>query len=74
MIQWRRFRSRSLTRWWDKDFTYLGQQRSVWMVEPWWRWARRLAFEIAAHLRRHPDRRPAHVTVDEVAPREVRHG
>jgi hypothetical protein len=74
MIHWRRYRTHALVRLWDKDFTLIGTQRVNERVEPWWRWARRLAADVAATLRRRRDRRPAHVTVDEPEPRRVHDG
>ncbi len=50
-IHWRRYRTRGLIRYWDKEFTLLGEERSKEVVEPWRRWWRRLASEIAAALR-----------------------
>lgn len=65
LIHWRRYRTSALVRLWDKDFTLIGQQRTVETVEPWWRWARRLAAEIAAVIRRRRTlRRPTYITVD----------
>ncbi|WP_061003585.1 hypothetical protein [Mycolicibacterium mucogenicum] len=50
-IHWRRYRTRGLFRYWDKEFTLLGEEYSKERVEPWRRWWRRLAAEIAAALR-----------------------
>ena len=72
LIHWRRYRTSALVRLWDKDFTLIGQQRTVETVEPWWRWARRLAAEIAAVIRRRTHRRPTYITVDPDSGRAVR--
>lgn len=72
LIHWRRYRTSALVRLWDKDFTLIGQQCTVETVEPWWRWARRLAAEIAAVIRRREHRRPVYLTVDPDTRRTVR--
>lgn len=65
-IHWRRYRTRGLIRLWDKDFTLVGQTYSAEAVEPWWRWVRRLACEVAAALRlRRHHRPPMYRTVDD---------
>lgn len=64
LVHWRRYRTRGLIRLWDKDFTLIGQQRTKETVEPWWRWARRLAAEIAAVILRRTHRQPTYATID----------
>ncbi len=66
MIHWRRHRTHSLIRLWDKDFTFIGTLRSVECVEPWWRWVRRLSGDIAAVIRaRWQGLTPAHTSTDD---------
>lgn len=62
-IHWRRYRTRSVIRFWDKEFTLLGEERSKERVEPWARWWRRLAAEIAAALRLREHRQHVHAVI-----------
>lgn len=71
-IHWRRYRTRGLIRYWDKEFTLLGEERSKEVVEPWRRWWRRLAAEIAAALRLREDpHRIYKMLSEQAAPRRV---
>lgn len=62
-IHWRRYRSQAVIRFWDREFTLLGEERSKERVEPWARWWRRLASEIAAALRLREHRQHVHAVI-----------
>lgn len=69
-IHWRRYRTRALIRLWDKDFALIGQQQTATCVEPWARWARRIAADIAVAVRlRREHHRTVYRTIDQVGPR-----
>lgn len=70
-IHWRRYRSHALIRLWDKDFTLIGQQASADCVEPWWRWARRIAADAAVAVRLRRQHRIVYFTVDQTGPRRA---
>lgn len=66
-IHWRRYRTRGLIRYWDKEFTLLGEEHSKERVEPWRRWWRRLASEIAEALRLREHRLHVHAVINDNA-------